>query len=55
MDFTNITNIGKNEYVVETTDDLATLSLYAYVGSKAYCLADKKLYIQTQLYKWVSI
>lgn len=55
VNISNICVIGKNEYTVKEKTDLCNLSRFAYVGSKAYCQEDKKVYIQTDVNEWVSM
>lgn len=55
MDLSNICVIGKNEYAIKKKQDLLQLSLFAYVGSKAYCQEDNKNYLQIGVKEWISI
>ena len=55
MNLEGIILTGKNEYVVKELTHLAILSCFAYIGTKAYCLADEKMYIYTTVNEWVSI
>ena len=55
MNLENIIPLGKNEYAIKTTGDLEILSSYAYIGSKAYCIENEKMYIYIGVNEWVSM
>lgn len=55
MNLKGIVQIGKNEYVVEELSNFSVLSLFAAIGSRAICLADKKVYVYLDINKWVSL